>query len=115
MPPIVLGIAGGTGSGKTTVARALVASIGKEHVAYLEHDNYYKDLSHLNLEERAQVNFDHPDAFETKFKSLETVPLMLEYMDENSNKILQEGNAKHLTEYFQRRLGKEEIRFVMIS
>ena len=77
MPPIVLGIAGGTGSGKTTVARALVASVGKEHVAYLEHDNYYKDLSHLNLEERAQVNFDHPDAFDT--------PLLVQHIEALKN------------------------------
>jgi uridine kinase len=65
MVPLILGIAGGTGSGKTTVARSLVEKIGSEHIAYLEHDNYYKDLSDLSLEERAQVNFDHPDAFDT--------------------------------------------------
>ena len=65
LPPLILGIAGGTGSGKTTVARSLIEQIGQEHVAYLEHDNYYHDLSHLSFEERAQVNFDHPDAFDT--------------------------------------------------
>jgi uridine kinase len=65
MTPLILGIAGGTGSGKTTVARTLVEKIGSEHVAYLEHDNYYKDLTELSFEERAQVNFDHPDAFDT--------------------------------------------------
>ena len=65
MTPIVLGIAGGTGSGKTTVARSLIQLIGAEYVAYLEHDNYYRDLSHLSFEERSQVNFDHPDSFDT--------------------------------------------------
>ena len=63
--PLILGIAGGTGSGKTTVARSLIKLIGPESVAYLEHDNYYRDLSHLSLEERSQVNFDHPDSFDT--------------------------------------------------
>jgi len=65
MVKLVLGIAGGTGSGKTTVARAIVDRIGAEKVAYLEHDCYYRDLSHLDLEARRQVNFDHPDAFDT--------------------------------------------------
>jgi len=67
-----LGIAGGTGSGKTTVARSLIELVGPEHIAYLEHDNYYRDLSHLTFEERAQVNFDHPDAFDT--------PLMIKHI-----------------------------------
>ena len=65
MVPIVLGIAGGTGSGKTTVARAIVDRIGVDRIAYLEHDAYYRDLAHLPLEARRQVNFDHPDAFDT--------------------------------------------------
>lgn len=63
---VVLGIAGGTGSGKTTVARAIVEQIGAENIAYLEHDAYYRDLSHLSIEDRRRVNFDHPDAFETE-------------------------------------------------
>ena len=63
--PLILGIAGGTGSGKTTVARSLVDRVGRDYIAYLEHDSYYKDLSDLSFEERAQVNFDHPDAFDT--------------------------------------------------
>ncbi len=65
MVKLVLGIAGGTGSGKTTVARAIVDRIGVDQVAYLEHDCYYRDLSHLDIEARRQVNFDHPDAFDT--------------------------------------------------
>ena len=63
--PLVLGIAGGTGSGKTTVARAILEGVGPERVAYLGHDSYYRDLRHLSTEERRQVNFDHPDAYET--------------------------------------------------
>ena len=65
MDIVVLGIAGGTGSGKTTVARSVVERVGRDRVAYLEHDCYYRDLRHLDLEARRQVNFDHPDAFDT--------------------------------------------------
>ncbi len=65
MAVVVLGIAGGTGSGKTTVARAIVERIGPDRVAYLEHDSYYRDLSHLSLAQRREVNFDHPDAFDS--------------------------------------------------
>jgi uridine kinase len=61
----VIGIAGGTGSGKTTLARAVTASIPPEHVATLEHDHYYKDGSDLSADERAQRNYDHPDSLDT--------------------------------------------------
>jgi uridine kinase len=64
--PVVFGVAGGTGSGKTTVARAILDQIGAEQVAYLPHDAYYRELSHLPKEERARINFDHPDALETE-------------------------------------------------
>lgn len=64
--PIVLGIAGGTGSGKTTVAEAIVRRIGPEHIAYIQHDSYYKDQSHLPMEERVRVNYDHPDSLDTE-------------------------------------------------
>ncbi|MDA0747077.1 MAG: uridine kinase [bacterium] len=62
----VVGIAGGTGSGKSTVASALAEQVGEGRVVILAHDAYYRDLSHLLLEERAGVNFDHPDALETE-------------------------------------------------
>lgn len=61
----VIGIAGGTGSGKTTIAQRIAGAVPSEHVALLEHDSYYRDLSHLTAEERDRVNFDHPDALET--------------------------------------------------
>jgi uridine kinase len=64
MAVVTLGIAGGTGSGKTTVAREIVARIGADRVAYLDQDAYYHDLAHLSLEDRRQVNFDHPAAFD---------------------------------------------------
>jgi uridine kinase len=63
-PPLVIGVAGGSGSGKTTVMDAILERVGHDRVAVLPHDAYYRDLAHLPLEERAQVNFDHPDAFD---------------------------------------------------
>jgi uridine kinase len=61
----VIGIAGGTGSGKTTIARAIAKSLPAEHVTTLEHDWYYRHRAELSLEEKAQLNFDHPDSLET--------------------------------------------------
>ncbi|MCC7072114.1 MAG: uridine kinase [Deltaproteobacteria bacterium] len=61
----VIGIAGGTGSGKTTIARAIAAALAPEHVAMLEHDWYYRDRSDLSLDQKSQLNFDHPDSLET--------------------------------------------------
>jgi len=61
---MVIGVAGGSGSGKTTIARALAEKLGKECLVAIEQDSYYRDLAHLPLEERARVNFDHPDAIE---------------------------------------------------
>ena len=61
---ILIGIAGGTGSGKTSVAKAIAADFGKPEVALIEQDSYYKDLSDLTFEERSLVNFDHPDAID---------------------------------------------------
>ncbi len=61
----VIGVAGGTGSGKTTVSSRIWEAVGREQIAYIQHDNYYKDQSHLTPEERAQTNYDHPDSLET--------------------------------------------------
>jgi uridine kinase len=63
--PVIIGIAGGSGSGKTTVVRRLMASLGDDKVSVLEHDRYYRDRSDLRLEERAALNYDHPDSLET--------------------------------------------------
>jgi uridine kinase len=71
--PIIIGVAGGTGSGKTTVSRAILQRVGAERIAFLEHDSYYRDLSHLSIEERAQVNFDHPNALDND--------LLLQHLD----------------------------------
>ena len=62
---LVIGLAGGSGSGKTTVVRRIVESLGGEHVTVLDHDRYYRDHPELRLEERAALNYDHPDSLET--------------------------------------------------
>jgi len=64
MKTITMGVAGGSGSGKTTVARRILERIGFDRVAYVPHDAYYHDLSHLPPAERGQLNFDHPDSLD---------------------------------------------------
>ena len=64
MKPITIGVAGGTGSGKTTVALKILERVGFDRVAYLPHDAYYRDASDLPPAERAQLNFDHPDSLD---------------------------------------------------
>ena len=64
--PVILGVAGGSGSGKSTVVRALVRSLGDDVASVIRHDWYYRDLVHLPLEQRSSVNFDHPDSLETE-------------------------------------------------
>jgi uridine kinase len=63
-PPLVIGVAGGSGSGKTTVSDAILAQVGRDRIAYVQHDWYYRDLAHLPLEDRRRANFDHPDAID---------------------------------------------------
>jgi uridine kinase len=65
MRPIIIGVAGGTGSGKTTVAMTILKRVGEKHIAYIPHDAYYRDLAHLPSNLRAQINFDHPDSLDT--------------------------------------------------
>jgi len=62
----VIGIAGGTGSGKTTLSELILDNIGRDRMAYLPHDAYYRDRKDLPLEERARLNYDHPDSLETE-------------------------------------------------
>jgi len=63
--PLLIGIAGGSGSGKTTVAQEILQRVGPDRIAFLQHDSYYKDLSGLPPTQRAEVNFDHPNSLET--------------------------------------------------
>ncbi len=73
MSSFIIGVAGGSGSGKSTVTDHIVNAIGEENVAILVQDNYYQDLVHLTHEQRRKVNFDHPDAFDWE--------LMLKHID----------------------------------
>jgi uridine kinase len=86
MRPIVIGVAGGTGSGKTTVVNRIVASIGDGTVSCIQHDLYYKDHPDLSLEDRGALNYDHPDALETS--------LLVEHLDK-----LRGGQAIEAPEY----------------
>ncbi len=63
---IIIGVAGGSGSGKTTVVKSIVRSLGKGQVTVVHHDAYYRDASHLDPEARHAINYDHPDALETE-------------------------------------------------
>lgn len=84
--PVTIGVAGGTGSGKTTVAQAILERVGRGQIAHLEQDAYYRDLGHLPVEERRRVNFDHPDLLETE--------LLVEHIHE-----LQAGRPVMVPEY----------------
>ena len=72
--PLVIGIGGGTGAGKTTISRSIVAELPPESVAYIEHDAYYRDRPDLSAEERAAVNYDHPDSLDS--------PLVVKHLDQ---------------------------------
>jgi uridine kinase len=63
--PLVIAIAGGSGSGKTTVANQILRQVGAHRIAYLPHDAYYRDISSLPPNQRAEINFDHPDSLES--------------------------------------------------
>lgn len=71
---LIIGIAGGSGSGKTTVVKKIVESLPKESVAVISQDSYYKDNGHLTPEERSQINFDHPNSIE--------FDLLIEHLDQ---------------------------------
>ena len=62
---MIIGICGGTGSGKTTIARAIVEAVGAENVVLVEQDSYYRNLADMPLDERHQANFDHPDSIDS--------------------------------------------------
>jgi uridine kinase len=84
--PVTIGVAGGTGSGKTTVSNQIMERVGQKNIAYLPHDAYYKDLSNLSDDERDRINFDHPDSLETE--------LMIEHI-----KGLQQGKSVNIPVY----------------
>jgi uridine kinase len=75
--PLVIGIAGGSGSGKTTVAQEILQRVGPDRIAYIQHDSYYKDLTGLPPAQRVEVNFDHPNSLETE--------LLIEHIEKLKN------------------------------
>ncbi|WP_270992604.1 uridine kinase [Streptococcus agalactiae] len=72
--PIIIGVTGGSGGGKTSVSRAILSNFPDQKITMIEHDSYYKDQSHLTFEERVKTNYDHPLAFDTN--------LMIEQLNE---------------------------------
>lgn len=84
--PLVIGIAGGTGSGKTTISNLIIDRVGRENIASLSHDAYYRDMVNLPLKKRAKVNYDHPDSLESE--------LLVEQIKE-----LKRGNTIHMPVY----------------
>jgi len=75
--PFIIGVAGGSGSGKTTVTRKVVETIGADKAAVIIQDNYYRDQSHLTFEQRLSTNYDHPHAFDW--------PLLIQHIDDLKN------------------------------
>jgi len=65
MTPFIIGVAGGSGSGKTTISQKIQATVGVDQIAYLQHDSYYHDHSHEPWAARVRVNYDHPDSLDT--------------------------------------------------
>jgi uridine kinase len=103
--PVIIGIAGGTGSGKTTIARRVYEQIGRDRIEWISHDSYYRNFGDLPIEERHRVNYDHPDSLETS--------LMVEQLD-----LLLAGNpieipiydfAQHLRSVHTRRVDPKPV------
>lgn len=94
-PTFVIGVAGGSGSGKSTVTREVLAAVGADRVAVLMQDDYYLDQSELSFEERCKTNYDHPDAFDW--------PLLMAHV-----KALRDGRAIDMPVYdFKRHIRAE--------
>jgi uridine kinase len=97
---MVVGIAGGTGSGKTTLADLILENIGRDRISYLPHDAYYRDQKGRSLAERAKVNYDHPDSLETE--------LLIEHLYQ-----LKDGQGVHMPVYdFTNHSRKDKMVFV---
>jgi len=96
--PFLIGIAGGTGSGKTTIAQTIFDRVGADRIEWVSHDSYYRDFSHLAPPERSRINFDHPNALETS--------LLVEHLD-----MLVEGKRVRIPVYdFASHTRSEETR-----
>ena len=85
-PPVIIGIAGGTGSGKTTVARAIYDRVGRDRIEWISHDSYYRNFEGHAPEGHAKINFDHPDSLETE--------LLVRHLD-----VLSKGSSVEVPKY----------------
>jgi uridine kinase len=83
---MIIGIAGGTGSGKTTVAQAIYDRVGRDRIEWISHDSYYRNFDGLSTEERHRINFDHPDSLETE--------LLIRHLD-----VLAKGSSVEIPRY----------------
>jgi uridine kinase len=95
--PILIGITGGTGSGKSTVAQAIFNSLPKENILIIEQDSYYKDQSHLNFNERTKTNYDHPLAFDNDLFIEHLQNLMNKNTIEKPIYVFEKHNRKNTT------------------
>jgi uridine kinase len=95
--PIVIGVAGGTGAGKSLLVEKVIERVGANHVALIQHDAYYRDRSELSFDERVVLNYDHPEALETS--------LLIEHLQE-----LKDGRPVEVPQYdFSRHTRTENI------
>lgn len=86
MKPFIIGVAGGTGSGKTTLVERICNVVGEEQMVLISHDRYYRSQDHLPMEERFKTNYDHPNSLETD--------LLVQHLD-----LLRQGKTVHLPVY----------------
>ena len=99
----IIGIAGGTGSGKTTVVKRILEALPTNKVALIPQDSYYNDTTHLSMEERQRINFDHPDAFDWRL-------LTKQIQDLRSGRSIEQPTYSYLV---SNRLWKKELRALM--
>jgi uridine kinase len=103
--PILIGICGGTGSGKSTVAKSIFESLPEKNISIIEQDAYYRDQSHLSLEERVKTNYDHPLAFDTNL----LVTHMASLLDGNAIEKPNYNFSNHTRETFTTRIEPKDI------
>ena len=101
MKPILIAVAGGSASGKTTVVKKIISSLESKDVTVIKHDDYYKDLTHLSMEERHKVNFDHPNSLDndlfveqlsTLLKNKPILKPTYDFVEHNRSKIVETIN-----------------------
>lgn len=97
MKPILIAVAGGSASGKTTVVKKIIERLNSTDITVITHDDYYKDLSELPLEERYKVNFDHPDSLDNDLFVAQLSQLLKGYSIEKPTYDFVEHNRSHVT------------------